>query len=117
MSAHYKLAPDVIFIAAEDGSARLLDLGGSFFALSATGVHMLHELLDGGADAAVRAIVGRFQVESSQVETDVQRLIAQLKEARLITSGAPSAWRLRQVLADKIIALALRGPMKKSPSG
>jgi len=57
-NSDYRLAPDVILLHVQDGSARLLDLGGIFYTISQTAAQMLDETLKvGTATACLRITI------------------------------------------------------------
>src|SRR5215471_342899 len=68
----YVLAPDVILLLVKDGTARLLDLWGNFYAISATGATMLFETLRQGTVAAAHKIAVQYNVDIYQVRRDLQ---------------------------------------------
>jgi Transglutaminase-like superfamily len=81
----YRLAPHVLFLRIQDGSARLLDLGGNFYAISQTGAQMLYEtLMVGTATAAVR-IATEYHADLSHVQNDLHIFLHDLEEKQLIS--------------------------------
>ncbi len=82
--ADYVLAPDVGLVLVQDGTARLLDLGGTFFALSATAAAMLHEALRVDAETAVCRLAARYQVEEARLRGDLFRLLNSLEQKAII---------------------------------
>src|SRR4051812_44647834 len=50
-----RLAPDVLLVRAPDGSGRLLDLGGSFYALDPVALELLWDVAHRGRAETVRA--------------------------------------------------------------
>ncbi len=70
------------------GETVLLDVGkGTYFDLNATGTLMLQSLLAGGsAQAAIAAVLDRYEAEPSVVSEDFNRLMADLQKADLIES-------------------------------
>jgi hypothetical protein len=83
--AGYTLAPDVVLLLIQDGTARLLDLGGNFYAISAMGALMLHETLRWGAATAVHRIVVEYNVAVQQVQHDLRVFLDDLQQKRLIS--------------------------------
>ncbi len=82
--ADYILSPDVLFISADDGSARLLDLGGQFFSVSEVGAIMLQIVLKRGVEAAVQEVSTRFAANSAQVRRDLIAMLADFEQKGLI---------------------------------
>lgn len=80
----YRLAPDVLFLRIQDGSARLLDLGGNFYAISQTGAQMLHQALTMGRATAAASIATQYRVEVSRIHNDLHTLLCTLEKKRLI---------------------------------
>jgi hypothetical protein len=91
----YQLAPDVVLVPVDDGSARLLNLGGSFYALSKSGSEMLGAVLSHGSEQAARDIAGRYGVDAARVATDLGELLAKLRGARLVRMGSSEPWHAR----------------------
>lgn len=81
----YRLAPDVLFLRIQDGSARLLDLGGNFYALSQMGAQMLYEALHGNTAAVAARIAREYHAEVSHVQDDLHAFLHDLEEKRLIS--------------------------------
>jgi hypothetical protein len=107
----YALAPDVALVLAQDGTARLLDLGGSFFALSATAAAMLHESLQADQKTAAARVTGRYQAAPEQVESDLRTLLEQLERDGLVRRrGRPARpRRVHRLLASVLMRPLLRG--------
>jgi hypothetical protein len=91
----YFLPPDVILLTIDDGSARLLDMAGSFHAVSEVGARMLQETLASGTDAAVMRIAQDYGVAPQQVSDDVAVFLRDLEKQGLLCSrhGRPSRRR------------------------
>jgi hypothetical protein len=85
--AAYSLAPDVILVPVEDGSARLLDLNGSFFAVSAIGAQMLQGALERPPAEVVERIAARYGAGPSQVEADLSAFLHDLEKQGLLHQG------------------------------
>ncbi|HZO73630.1 MAG TPA: lasso peptide biosynthesis B2 protein [Ktedonobacteraceae bacterium] len=81
----YRLAPDVLFLRIQDGSARLLDLSGNFYALSQMGAQMLYEALHGNTAAVAARIATEYHAELSHVQSDLYAFLHDLEEKRLIS--------------------------------
>jgi hypothetical protein len=94
-SADYVLAPDVILLLVSDGTARLLDLRGNFYAISATGATMLFETLRQGTVAAAHKIAAQYDVDIHQVRGDLQAFLEGLEPERLLHRPGPSPARHR----------------------
>jgi hypothetical protein len=82
--AEYVLPLDVIFLTVEDGSARLLDMEGSFHAMPLIGARMLRETLANGAAAAVARIADDYGVGRQQVESDLTVFLRDLESQGLL---------------------------------
>lgn len=106
----FSMRPDVILLPVEDGSARLLDMGGSFFALSRSGAGMLRSLLADGRAATLAATAARYGIPRERAEADLAALIARLTDARLLSAHADRAGRTsrRAALARRVVPAALR---------
>jgi hypothetical protein len=105
----YILGRDVLLVPATDGSARLLDLGGEFYAIGQVGATMLAETLARGPQAAALAIAERFGVAIDRVESDLQLFLKQLQDKGLLQRGpAPAARRGGKVLPYVVILFTLR---------
>src|SRR3712207_21356 len=86
-SGEISLARDVLLLLVTDGTARILDFGGGFYALSAVGAAMLVETLDRGTASATEAIAARYGADARQVREDVDRLLDELRRRGLIGPG------------------------------
>lgn len=82
---NYLLSPNVLLLLLQDGSARLLDLGGNFYALSQIGAQMLNETLTVGTATAAVRIATEYHAELSQVQNDLHAFLHKLEEDRLIS--------------------------------
>lgn len=82
---NYRLAPHVILLRIQDGSARLLDLGGNFYALSETGAQMLNETLQMGTTTTAIHIATEYHAELSHVQNDLDLFLRNLEKKGLIT--------------------------------
>lgn len=83
-NSDYRLAPHVIFLRIQDGSARLLDLGGNFYAISQTGAQMLYETLTMGTATVATRIATEYHAELSLVQNDLQAFLRDLEHKRII---------------------------------
>lgn len=80
----YVLAPDVILLPVQDGTLRIFDLSGHFFAVPAVGAQMLRTVLEKGVVAAVHQIATQYRVNPHQVRTDVETFMQDLQKQRLV---------------------------------
>src|SRR5215467_9761909 len=109
----YRLAPDVLFLRIQDGSARLLDLGGNFYALSPMGAQMLYETLQKGTAAAAIRIATEYHAEISFVQSDLHAFLRDLEKKRLISRTQ----RCRRVFQSKhILSLVVLTPLFRAIS-
>jgi hypothetical protein len=90
----YTLAPNVILVFVRDGTARLLDMGGNFYAVPAIGAQMLRATLEHGTAAAVRQVAARYDVACQQVEADLKAFCDRLQRQGIIL-GSRSRQRKR----------------------
>jgi hypothetical protein len=106
----YCLAPEVILVPVEDGSARVLDLQGQFFALSEVAAQMLRDTLELGSDGAVRSVVQRWGVDLPRAKADYETFLADLlRQGLLVPAGQPARPpRLRTRLAAALMGVLLR---------
>src|SRR5512135_2405391 len=84
VESEYRLAPDVILLLIQDGSARLLHLGGNFYAISQTGAVMLYETLKADTATAALRIATEYRAKLSQVQNDLRAFLHNLEERQLI---------------------------------
>jgi len=75
----FVLRPGVIFLLIKDGSGRLLNLDGSFSALSSAGCLMLRFVLQSGIDEAIKSTCKLFDVNEERVRIDLERLLGNLE--------------------------------------
>ncbi len=80
----YLLAPDVVLVLLQDGTGRLLDLAGKFYALSQTAAGMLYESLRGDPQATAQTIAAVYHVELPQVQQDLSAFLHELERRQLI---------------------------------
>jgi hypothetical protein len=83
-AAEYTLAPDVILVLVHDGTARLLDMDGRFYAVSAIGAETLQGSLEQGTEAAVSKISAQYGEAPQRVRKDLTAFLQQLEKRRLI---------------------------------
>jgi Coenzyme PQQ synthesis protein D (PqqD) len=93
--AEYVLAPDVLLLRIQVGTARLLDFNGHFYALSQTGASILCETLSGGSAAAARCIAAAYGADLQQVQHDTDLFLHDLERRQLVycPGKAPDAHR------------------------
>jgi hypothetical protein len=96
--AAYVLAPDVLLVPIDDGTARLLDMGGNFHALCDVGAAMLRATLEHGMTAAVSPITARYSADPEAVRCDLEAFVRDLVKRGLL--------RIRQSLRRPGNALA-----------
>jgi hypothetical protein len=104
-NSDYMLVSSSILLLVDDGSARLLDLGGTFFAMNPTGAAMLFETLRAGFATAARRVAAEYHSELEQVRIDLRAFLGHLERNRLIyRAGAdPGARRRAGLLARHAI--------------
>jgi Transglutaminase-like superfamily len=113
----YTLAADTVLLLIQDGTARLLDFRGHFYALSETAAVMLDEILRSGPAAAAMRIAAVFDVRVAQARCDVDTLLADLiswgvvREPRSRAPRAVTGGRSARLLAASTNrVLAFLGP-------
>lgn len=109
-AAHYILEPDTVLLLTSDGSARLLDFDGYFYALSATAATMLTETIRCGETAAAKALAARYNdADPTQVRQDLNAFICELEHRRLIyrAGSRPRGWDLRATVSHLALRPAL----------
>ena len=108
----YRLAPEVLLVMVEDGSARIVDLDGAVAALDATATTMMKAALRFGEAGAVAELTGAFGVEPRRITTDLHAVLGDLAARGMIRSdacGLPRrARRSRRRVASALSALAVR---------
>lgn len=88
----YRLPPDVLLVSVQDGSARLLDLGGNFYALTASAARMLDEVLKEGGESSPQKLAEEFGVDAGQIRADMDSFLAGLQRQGLLIAPG-SRWR------------------------
>lgn len=83
-SAEYLLAPHVVLLCLQDGTGRLLDLGGNFYALSQSAAAMLSGALTEGTAATIRKMTTIYQLEPACIERDLHIFLRGLEKKQLI---------------------------------
>jgi hypothetical protein len=80
----YALAEDILYLLVGDGTGRLLNLDGDFFAVSAEGAAMLCEILHCNVEEASRRIADVYAVDVAQIRTDLRAFLRELEIKGLI---------------------------------
>lgn len=105
MTERYALADDVLYVSVDDGSARLLDMNGSTFALSRGGAEILQEVLKHGEERAAQIVATRYGIACARVAQDARNLLGELAQTRLVRSSGADARRVSiRALAARAIA-------------
>jgi transglutaminase superfamily protein/coenzyme PQQ synthesis protein D (PqqD) len=108
MENRYVLSPSVIFVPVEDGTARLLDMDGEFFAVSTTGARMLQETLSRGPAAAAEVVAREYKIDENRAKADLDAYLDELQRKGLIaTSRLPKASTAGKVVESLFLRLAL----------
>src|SRR5262249_28331083 len=110
-AAEYTLGPDVFFVPVQGGTARLLDLGGKFYAVPAVGALMLRETLERGVPAAVAEVSEQFGASPAEVQAGLEAFLADLERKGLVRRG-PSPRRAggpRAPWPSRVLGPLLRG--------
>jgi hypothetical protein len=84
VAPEYRLAPDVLLVPVEDGSARLIDFSGKTFALSDVAARMLSETLSLGTAQAAANCARHWGVDHEHVAGDLDKFLAGLVGVRLL---------------------------------
>jgi hypothetical protein len=104
----YSLSPAVGLFVADDGSGRLIDMDGAFYALSGTATEMLQGALTDGVDETSAWLAGRYGVGLERIQGDVDALLLRLSRQGLIeTAGV----RFRRGYVRRLLARAVTGPV------
>jgi hypothetical protein len=96
-----------VLVPAPDGGARILDMNGSFHALSPVAVHMLQATLTEGPEAAVRQVARAHGADIRQVEADLDAFLAQLQAVGLLCRGRARRRRPGRTLAACLLVLPI----------
>lgn len=105
----YALSPSVIRVPVEDGSARLLDMDGNFYAISDTSNQMLSAILTSGPAAAARQTADTYGIDLCRTRTDVDAFLLELEKQRLVTSSVKNhELQLRAFFDSLLLGSALR---------
>jgi hypothetical protein len=107
----YRLTRDAVLLLLEDGTARLLDFGGEFYALSHTAADMLSRVLQGDVALAAQQIAEDYRIAPQEAQADLVAFLQELEQRRLIdhveTGAAAYGHRMRG--AGAILPPLLRG--------
>ncbi|MGY1643841.1 lasso peptide biosynthesis B2 protein [Geodermatophilus sp. SYSU D00703] len=82
----------MLLVSAPDGSGRLLDLAGSFYAVDPIAAGLLADLTRLGRPGAVRAAARRHAVPEEQVAADLDDLLAELPPGIEATAVRRGGW-------------------------
>lgn len=82
--SEYVLAPNVVLVIVQDGTGRLLNMGGTFYALSATAAMMLNEALHADMESAVSRLATSFQIKEQRVQGDLRHFLETLEQKGVI---------------------------------
>jgi hypothetical protein len=94
--ALFRLAPEVVLVPVADGSARLVDFDGQYFALTDVAAQMLRATLELGPAGAVEAIARDWRVDRERVGGELQTFLAELTRQGLVLPAGQSARRRRR---------------------
>lgn len=83
-SSEFRLMSDVVFVPVEDGTSRLLDMSGSFYALSTTATEMLCKVLEQGVEETLSTLASKYAVDGNQLQVDLNRLLHDLEQQHLV---------------------------------
>ncbi len=100
-----RLAPDTAFVVLPDGSGRLLDLAGSFYALSPSATGMLRETLRSGSATAAERVAASFAVAEGRVRQDLHVFLDDLRQRRLLQRAGDD------VPTDRAVSRSLLGAL------
>lgn len=105
----YRLAPEVLLVMVEDGSARIVDLDGSVAALDATAMAMMEAALRLGEAGAVVELASAFGLEPRRIATDLHAVLGGLIARGALRFDAPGlprhASRIKHRVASALSAL------------
>ena len=85
----FKTNPQVVATPFDNGEGVLIDLQGKqYFQLNETGLFIWQLLADGKTSAQIiAALTAEFEVSDDQAQASVQRLLADLQQRELLTTG------------------------------
>lgn len=96
----YLLVPNAILLLLQDGTARLLNLDGEFYAISATGALILKETLKGGSTTAVNRLVAEYELDTTQALNDVLVFLQGLENKGVIYHPKDSSPQVKGIGFD-----------------
>jgi hypothetical protein len=108
----YSLGEAVFFLRAPDGSGRLLDLAGSFFATNAVGADLLEAACRSGEANAIATIAREYDVPTEQVRADFETYVSSLVARRLLRR-ADADPRHRAEFSKAFIRAAVRALLRR----
>jgi Transglutaminase-like superfamily len=97
----------VLLVRAPDGSGRLLDLAGSFYAVDPIAAELLADLARSGRAEAVHAAALRYRIPEQRIAADLDALLAELPPGIGTAGPAPRQGRL-DALAVALLSALLR---------
>lgn len=110
--ADYVLARDVALIVTERGDGCIVDLNGSFYAVSSVGAAMLRDTVESGRAAAITRNAAKYGVQETRIATDLDDLLGDMIRRGLLQRGrGRHSPGIRHALANVIagiMRLALR---------
>lgn len=80
----YRLGPDVVVLVVDDGTARIMDLGGDHFAITESAASMLLGTLREGANRTCRSIAATTGAPLERVRADASALLGELDAAGIL---------------------------------
>jgi hypothetical protein len=107
-----RLAPDVLLVRAPDGSGRLLDLGGSFYALDPIALELLWDVARRGRAETVPAVARRYRVPEQRVAADLDELLAALPPGVGTEEVTPGSGRGDRLAIAGLFLLSLVRPAR-----
>jgi hypothetical protein len=108
--SNYALAPDVLFLRIQDGSARLLDLGGNFYAVSQTGAQMLDKTLAMGSASAAASMAVEYHCDLCRIQYDLSAFLRDLEKEQLIRhTRSPRVRRHKKIWPSLVLVPLLHG--------
>ena len=116
----YSLSKNVVLLMVKDGTARLLDLEGGFYATTVTGARILETALQQDAELACQTLAAEFRIDARKIKADMDSFLLTLQRKRLLVtphSKQPqrrSAKKICSWLMVPILYIANRA-FRKSP--
>lgn len=95
-----------MFLSVSDGTARILQLDGNFYAITHIGAEMLTQTMESGSTEAVKQIALRYGASQDQVQGDLQKLLETLDQHGLICRNyvEQSEHRLKKFMANIVLS-------------